>query len=138
AVAAVREFGLEGYLASLPGKLPYAQRRIVAIARAVSTMPSVLLLDEPAAGLDEHSTRELGLLIRRLAHDWGMAVLLIGQDVPLVLSTCDRVVALNFGEVVAEGAPEEIKTNAAVVEAYLGSAEPEAAAQPVSVRGTGV
>jgi sulfate-transporting ATPase len=133
----VREFGLEGYLASLPGELPYAQRRIVAIARAVSTMPSVLLLDEPAAGLDEHSTRELGLLIRRLAHDWGMAILLIEHDVPLVLNTCDRVIALNFGEVVAEGTPEEIKTNAAVVEAYLGSAQPESAAEPVSMRRSG-
>jgi sulfate-transporting ATPase len=137
AVAAVREFGLEGYLASLPSDLPYAQRRIVAIARAVASMPSVLLLDEPAAGLDEHSTRELGLLIRRLAHDWGMAILLIEHDVPLVLSTCDRVVALNFGEVVAEGTPDEIRTNAAVIEAYLGSAEPDAAAEPVPARKIG-
>jgi sulfate-transporting ATPase len=137
AIAAVREFGLEGYLASLPGELPYAQRRIVAIARAVSMMPSVLLLDEPAAGLDEHSTRELGLLIRRLAHDWGMAILLIEHDVPLVLNTCDRVVALNFGEVVGEGAPAEIRTNPAVVEAYLGSAEPDAAVQTVTARRIG-
>jgi branched-subunit amino acid ABC-type transport system permease component/ABC-type branched-subunit amino acid transport system ATPase component len=134
AIAAVREFGLEGHLASLPGELPYAQRRIVAIARSVSMMPSVLLLDEPAAGLDEHSTRELGLLIRRLAEDWGMAILLIEHDVPLVLNTCDRVVALNFGEVVAEGTPDEIRTNAAVVEAYLGSAEADAAVQPVTAR----
>jgi branched-subunit amino acid ABC-type transport system permease component/ABC-type branched-subunit amino acid transport system ATPase component len=137
AIAAVREFGLEGYLASLPGELPYAVRRIVAIARAVATMPSVLLLDEPAAGLDEHSTRELGLLIRRLAHDWGMAVLLIEHDVPLVLNTCDRVVALNFGEVVAKGTPDEIRVNAAVVEAYLGSAAPDTAATPVTARGVG-
>jgi ABC-type branched-subunit amino acid transport system ATPase component/branched-subunit amino acid ABC-type transport system permease component len=135
AVAAVREFELEGYLAALPAELPYAQRRLVAIARAVSTMPSVLLLDEPAAGLDEVSTRELGHLIRRLAHDWGMAILLIEHDVPMVLSSCDRIVALEFGEVIAEGTPNEIKVNDAVIEAYLGADEPEAPPKPQGIKG---
>jgi ABC-type branched-subunit amino acid transport system ATPase component/branched-subunit amino acid ABC-type transport system permease component len=136
AIAVVDEFELGEYLTSLPGELPYAQRRIVAIARAVSMMPSVLLLDEPAAGLDERSTRELGTLIQTLAHDWGMAVLLIEHDVPLVLSSCDRVVALNFGAVVAEGTPEEIRTNNTVIEAYLGSAEPDTATESIAAADT--
>jgi sulfate-transporting ATPase len=135
AVAAVREFELEGYLTALPAELPYAQRRLVAIARAVSTVPSVLLLDEPAAGLDEVSTRELGHLIRRLAHDWGMAILLIEHDVPMVLSSCDRVVALKFGEVIADGTPEEIKVNDAVIEAYLGPDDSDVAREPQGVKG---
>jgi ABC-type branched-subunit amino acid transport system ATPase component len=83
--------------------------------------PSILLLDEPAAGLDQHSTAELGRLIRRLAEGWGMAILLIEHDVQMVLGVCDQIVVLNFGEVLASGTPEEIRRNRAVVNAYLGS-----------------
>jgi ABC-type branched-subunit amino acid transport system ATPase component/ABC-type branched-subunit amino acid transport system permease subunit len=125
ATAAVREFDLTDCLAKTPGELPYAQRRLVAIARAVATMPSVLLLDEPAAGLDERSTRELGRLLRRLAREWGMGIILVEHDVPMVLSTCDRVVAIKFGKVIATGTPDEIRNNEEVIAAYLGtSADP--------------
>jgi sulfate-transporting ATPase len=118
--AAIDEFDLNFVLDRLPTELPYAQRRAVAIARAVATSPSVLLLDEPAAGLDERSTRELATLVRRLADDWGMAVLLIEHDVSMVLGTCDRVMAINFGAELATGTPAEIRRHPAVVASYLG------------------
>jgi ABC-type branched-subunit amino acid transport system ATPase component/ABC-type branched-subunit amino acid transport system permease subunit len=121
ALAAISEFELGGALESFPTEVPYAQRRLVAIARSVATSPSILLLDEPAAGLDERSREELAGLIRRLADDWGMGIVLIEHDVGMVLGTCDRVVALNFGAVVAVGTPEEIRGNSAVVDSYLGT-----------------
>ena len=80
-VAVVHEFGLEDDLDRRPEELPFGKRRLVALARAVAAEPSVLLLDEPAAGLGEHETAELGRLVRQLARDWGMAVLLVEHDV---------------------------------------------------------
>jgi sulfate-transporting ATPase len=119
-VGTVREFSLEGDLDRLPGELAYGRRRLVGIARAVASAPSVLLLDEPAAGLDETETTELGALVRRLAHERGMAVLLIEHDVSLVLRICDRIVVLDFGRKIAQGAPSEIRSDAGVIAAYLG------------------
>jgi len=127
AVAAVREFGLEPDLDRRPSELPHGRRRLVGIARAVATAPSILLLDEPAAGLDDDETAELGRLIRRLADDWGLGILLVEHDVGLVLSTCDRVVALDFGRTIAVGTPEEIRHHPAVIEAYLGDTQDEPA-----------
>lgn len=120
ATAAIQEFDLESVLDRRPAELPYAQRRAVGIARAVATSPSVLLLDEPAAGLDVVARRELEHLIRRLADEWKMGVLLIEHDVSLVMRACDRVVMLDFGKVLASGTPEEVRNNEAVVSAYIG------------------
>jgi sulfate-transporting ATPase len=92
----------------------------VAIARAVATRPSVLLLDEPAAGLDDSETAELGRLVRRLADEWGVAVLLVEHDVGLVLDVCDRVVVLEEGRWLAEGPPDTVRHDPAVIAAYLG------------------
>ena len=78
-----------------PEELSYGQRRLVAIARAVAAGPSTLLLDKPAAGLDDHQTVEIGHLIRRLADDWGMGVLLIEHDLSMVMRTADRVQVLD-------------------------------------------
>ena len=124
AVAAIDEFELHDDLHKLPSELPHGRRRLVGIARAVAAQPSVLLLDEPAAGLDDVQRRELRTLIRRLADDWGIAVLLIEHDVPTVLAVCDDVVALDFGSVIATGTGDEVASHPAVVRAYLGE-EPE-------------
>jgi sulfate-transporting ATPase len=123
--AAVREFGLEEDLDRRPDELPFGRRRLVAIARAVAAGPSVLLLDEPAAGLDDGETAELGRLVGRLAREWGMGVLVVEHDVGLVLGTCDRVCVLDSGHHLATGTPDEIRRDPAVVAAYLG--EPVAA-----------
>jgi sulfate-transporting ATPase len=123
AIAAVREFELEQHLDDTPDELPYGRRRLVGIARTVASGPSVVMLDEPAAGLDENETAELARLIRRLADERNMGVLLVEHDVGLVMSTCDRVVVVDFGRVIASGTPAEIQGDRAVRDAYLGQAD---------------
>ncbi|MFF3850762.1 ATP-binding cassette domain-containing protein [Streptomyces sp. NPDC002328] len=124
-LVAVREFGLQDSLDRPVGDLSYGERRLLAIARAVAASPSVLLLDEPAAGLSDDETRELAQLVRRLAEDWGMGVLLVEHDVDMVMSVCDRVVVLDFGRRICAGTPEEVRRDPAVRAAYLGDMEPE-------------
>jgi sulfate-transporting ATPase len=123
AVAAVHAFDLEPHLDKTPEELPYGRRRLVGIARAVASGPSVVMLDEPAAGLDENESAELARLIRGLADERNMAVLLVEHDVGLVMSTCDRIVVIDFGRVIASGTPEEISASSAVRDAYLGYAD---------------
>lgn len=124
-LVAVREFGLQDGLDRPVGDLSYGERRLLAIARAVAASPSVLLLDEPAAGLSDDETRELAHLVRRLAEDWGMGVLLVEHDVDMVMSVCDQVVVLDFGRRICAGTPEEVRRDPAVRAAYLGDLEPE-------------
>jgi sulfate-transporting ATPase len=127
AVAAIREFGLEPDLEVHPSELPYGRRRLVAIARAMASEPSVLLLDEPAAGLDEHEVAEFASLIRRLADTWGLAILVVEHDMSLVMSICDEITVIDFGREIAAGTPQEIRSNPAVIAAYLGEPEVERA-----------
>ncbi len=134
AVAAVRGFDLDGDLGALPEELSYGKRRLVGIARAVASGPSVVLLDEPAAGLDETESRELAGLIRRLAQERQMGILLVEHDVPLVMATCDRIVCIDFGRVIASGTPDEVRSDERVVAAYLGTNE----SGPSGVGTTGV
>ena len=131
AAAAVREFELEEYLHRRAEELPYGKRRLVAIARAVAAEASVLLLDEPAAGLSEAESAELGRLIRRLADEWGLAILLIEHDVAVVMRTCDRVVVLDFGRKIADAAPDVVRRDQTVRAAYLGGELESDASPPV-------
>lgn len=124
-LVAVGEFGLQDSLDRPVGDLSYGERRLLAIARAVAASPSVLLLDEPASGLSDDETRELAHLVRRLAEDWGMGVLLVEHDVDMVMSVCDQVVVLDFGRLICAGTPEEVRRDPAVRAAYLGDLQPE-------------
>lgn len=121
-ITAIAELGLEDVLDKSCSELSYGQRRLVAIARALAAEPSVLLLDEPAAGLDEEDRAELSRLIRRLVDDLGLAVLVVEHDVSLVVDVSDRVVVLDGGRVIAEHDPQEVLQIPEVVDAYLGSA----------------
>ena len=122
-VAAIHEFKLQDDLDRIVQDLPYGQRRLLAIARAVATRPSVLLLDEPAAGLGDAETAELGHLVRRLADDWNMAILLVEHDMNFVMNVCDEIVVLDFGLRIAAGTPDAIRRDPKVIAAYLGQSE---------------
>ncbi len=122
---AVKEFGLEEDLLRRCEELPYGRRRLVAIARAVATHPKILLLDEPAASLDGAETAELGDLVRRLAKQWGIGVLLVEHDMSIIMSSCDRLVVLNFGQKIADGDTDSVRADQGVIDAYLGGAEME-------------
>jgi ABC-type branched-subunit amino acid transport system ATPase component/branched-subunit amino acid ABC-type transport system permease component len=134
--AVISEFELEPWLDHLPTDLPYGRRRLVAIARAVASEPSILCLDEPAAGLDEAERKELAEVVTRLGAEWGMGVLLIEHDTDLVLGVCDRVTVLNFGQVLASGTPDQIRANPEVIAAYLGGGDDDADATPPAKSGT--
>jgi ABC-type branched-subunit amino acid transport system ATPase component/ABC-type branched-subunit amino acid transport system permease subunit len=135
ATQAVHDLGLADVLQAYPGELSYGRRRLLAIARAVAADPTVLLLDEPAAGLDERERANLATLITRLAHDRGLAVLLIEHDVNLVSSVSDRMLALDFGRVIAAGSPEAVRDDPGVRSAYLGLPSEDAAVEKSVIPG---
>lgn len=102
------------------GALPYGSQRRLEIIRALATDPIVLLLDEPAAGMNPSETGELMENIRRIRDDFQIAIILIEHDMQLVMNICEGIAVLNYGQIIAKGSPEEIRNNPLVIEAYLG------------------
>lgn len=102
------------------GNLPYGAQRRLEIVRALATKPKILLLDEPAAGMNPSETAELMENIRRIRDRFGIAVILIEHDMNLVMNICEGIAVLNYGRIIAKGTPEEIRKNPVVIEAYLG------------------
>ena len=102
------------------GNLSYGQQRKLEIARALATSPKLLLLDEPAAGMNPNETKELMNTIRFIRDKFKISILLIEHDMDLVMGICERLYVLNFGRIIASGLPEEIQNNKEVITAYLG------------------
>ena len=125
AMALLKIFDLDKYANMHAGNLPYGEQRKLEIARAMATEPKILLLDEPAAGMNPKETEDLMNTIKLIRDKFGIAVLLIEHDMKLVLGICERLVVLNYGKILASGKPNEVINNPQVVEAYLGKEEDE-------------
>ena len=125
AMTLLKIFDLDKYAGIHAGNLPYGEQRKLEIARAMATEPKILLLDEPAAGMNPKETEDLMNTIKLIRDKFGIAVLLIEHDMKLVLGICERLVVLNYGQILASGDPQEVINNPKVVEAYLGKEEDE-------------
>ncbi len=119
ALAALDRVGIADTADSLPGQLPFAHRKRVALARVLAAQPRLLLLDEPASGLTETELPELGQLISNLAVD--ASVVVIEHRMDLMMSVCDTIAVLDFGKLIAFGPPEQVQADPAVTDAYLGA-----------------
>jgi branched-chain amino acid transport system ATP-binding protein len=116
----LEKMGLARFVNDFAKNLPYGAQRRLEIARAMATEPFLLLLDEPAAGMNPHETQELDELIVKLREEEGVSILLIEHDMKLVMSLSDRIYVVDYGKKIAQGSPQEIKNNPAVIKAYLG------------------
>jgi branched-chain amino acid transport system ATP-binding protein len=116
----LKKIGLEKYVNDFAKNLPYGAQRRLEIARAMATDPFMLLLDEPAAGMNPHETSELDELILKIRETEGISILLIEHDMKLVMSLSDRIFVMDYGRMIATGTPAEIRKNPAVIKAYLG------------------
>jgi len=113
-------FGMQDLADETAGSLPYGAQRRLEIVRALATDPKLLLLDEPAAGMNPHETEELMENIAKIRNQFGIAILLIEHDMSLVMGVCEGICVLNFGRIIAKGTADEIQANPDVIEAYLG------------------
>ena len=120
ALELLKIFDLDGDAETLAKNLAYGQQRRLEIVRALATEPKILFLDEPAAGMNPQETAELTELIRRIKDEFKITIMLIEHDMNLVMEVTERIYVLEYGRLIAQGTPDEIKTNKRVIEAYLG------------------
>ena len=120
AIDLLKIFGLEGLAETEAANLPYGAQRRLEIVRALASSPHIILLDEPAAGMNPSETAELMENIRRIRDTFKIAIMLIEHDMNLVMGICEAICVLNYGKIIAKGTPDEIKANPLVIEAYLG------------------
>ncbi|MUL36296.1 ABC transporter ATP-binding protein [Gloeocapsopsis dulcis] len=113
--------GLSDRAAEKARNLSYGDQRRLEIARALALEPQILLLDEPAAGMNPNEKQDLSKFIRQIATDFNLTIILIEHHVPLVMGLCDRIAVLDFGQLIALGQPEKVRTDPSVIEAYLGA-----------------
>ena len=123
ALRLLKIFHLEGVAQEKAKNLPYGAQRRLEIARALAAQPALLLLDEPAAGMNPQETKELMEMIRWVKKEFGITILLIEHDMSLVMGICERIYVLEYGAIIANGSPEEIRKNPEVIRAYLGAEE---------------